>query len=100
MLINRAPHASLDDQCIFDWRNRVLHIPAPTGTPLAGLAETNDRKCLEWRTFPVAHIGIKNKFGGLANQQLRSEERSKSHKENLEAFIDRLTDALGIVSVR
>jgi hypothetical protein len=31
--------------------------------------DTNNSKGLNWRTSPIAHIGIKNKFSGLANQQ-------------------------------
>ena len=40
----------------------------------AALAEMNVRKCLDWRTLPVAHIGIKKKFGGLANRERPNSE--------------------------
>jgi hypothetical protein len=61
----------------------------------AVLAETNKPKCLDWRTFAVVHIGIKNKFGALANLQ----QSPFDPPEKVLASIYRPTDALGVPSV-
>src|SRR5262249_11254343 len=71
----------------------------------AELPQTNKSNGLHWRTAPIAHLGITRELSESANREKSPPEIGRPDpddatiivtRDNLDTFVDRLTEAAGI----